>query len=371
MKRLTKSLLIVVALLAAGLGGYQYFYREEPEKVTVITPSRATIEEAFTATGAVEALRTVRVTTEPGARFAAIYFREHDYVRKDQLLAKLDQSELRAQVDQIHANLTLAESNLANAEINLQRTRRLYEKGFAARQEVESTERQMDLYRSQIVDRKAAIAQVEARLARTSIVAPISGIVTKKFVEVGGIVPDSDARAPGQTPQTTAVAELTELGSTEFHADVDQADIVKVRVGQPATLQMDALPQRVLQATTREIAVASTPDPTGRVRYSVKLRVSSAEEILKVGMTGSAKFVSARKRGVLALPVSVILQHGNEEVVYVVQDGRAVMKTIKTGLQGDDMVEVVSGLNPQDLVIDQGRAKLKTGRRVEPVDAKR
>ena len=313
MKRVVKVSLIAAALLAGAAGAYGYFSREEPEKVTAIRPSRMTIEEAVTATGAVEASRTVRVTVEPGARIASIHFREQEYVRKGQLLARLDETELMAQLDQIRANLTLAETNLAAAEINLQRLRRLYEKGFAARQEVENAERQIDLYRAQIADRKAAIAQVEARRARTSIVAPISGLVTRKFVEVGGVVPDSDVRIPGQAAQP--VAELAELGSGEFHADVDQADVSKLRVGQPATLQIDALPRRVFEAVTREIAVASTPDPAGRVRYAVKLTAGSASGLLKVGMTGSVKFVVAKKSQALALPVSVILQQGDEVVV--------------------------------------------------------
>lgn len=371
MKRVVKVSLLVAALLAGAVGAYGYFSREEPEKVTAIRPSRMTIEEGVTATGAVEVSRIVRVMVEPGARIASLHFREQEYVRQGQLLAKLDETELVAQLDQIRANLTLAEANLAAAEVTLQRLRRLLEKGFAARQEVENAERQIDLYRAQIEDRKAAIAQVEARRARTTIVSPISGIVTRKFVEVGGVVADSEPRVPGQAAQIFPIAELADAASTEFHADVDQADVAKLRVGQPATLQIEAVPRRVFQAVTREIAVASTPDPAGRVRYAVKLTVGSAAGLLKVGMTGSAKFVIATKSQALALPLSVILQQDDNEVVYVVEDGKAVAKKIKTGLQGEDMVEIVAGLNPGDLVIDQGRAKLKNGRRVELVDAKR
>jgi HlyD family secretion protein len=371
MKRVVKVSIIVAALLAGVVGAYGYFNREEPEKVTVIKLSRLTIEETVAATGAVEPVRTMLVTVEPGARIASIHFREQQYVRQGELLAKLDGTELVAQLSQHRANLTLAEANLAAAEVNLQRFRRLYEKGFAARQEVENAERQIDLYRAQIADRQAAIALVEAKQARTSIVSPINGVVKRKLVEVGGVVADTNPRVPGQPAQTTTIAELAELGSTEFHADVDQADIAKLRVGLAATLQIDAFPRRDFQATTREIAVASTPDPAGRVRYQVKLAVGSDARLLKVGMTGSVKFVIAKKSGALALPLSVILQQGDAEAVYVLEDGKAIIKKIKTGLQGEDLVEVVSGLNPEDLVIDQGRAKLKNGRRVELVDAKR
>jgi len=137
MRRMLKTGLIIAALLAGAVAAYGYFNREEPEKVTVIKPSRLSVEESVTATGKVEASRTVLVTAEPGARIAAVHFREQQYVRKGDLLATIDDTEVVGQLSQHRANLALAESNLANAQVNVQRLRRLYEKGFAARQDVE------------------------------------------------------------------------------------------------------------------------------------------------------------------------------------------------------------------------------------------
>lgn len=370
MKRVIKIVLVVAVLAGAIVGVRYYLTREEPERVTVIRPSRATIEETVAATGSVEASRTVRVTMEPGWRVASVHFREQQHVEKGQLLVKLDETELLGQLDQINANLSLAETNRAATEVTLGRLRRLYDKGYAARQEVENAERQLDLSRAQIADRKAALAQIEARRSRASIVSPISGIVTRQFVEVGGVISGGDVRLSGQ-PSAQPVAEIAETGSTEFQADVDQADVARLRVGQPATVQIDALPRQVFQSVTREIAAAPMPDPTGRVRYVIRLPLRAADGLLKIGMTGSARFVIARKEQALALPLAVILQQGEQEIVYVLRDGRAIMKRIETGLQGEAMVEIASGLSPEDLVIDQGRAKLKDGRRVELVEAKR
>jgi RND family efflux transporter MFP subunit len=370
MKRVVKIALVVAALAVGVVGAWGYLRTEEPEKVTVIKPSLLTIEKIVTATGTVESSRIVLVTAEPGARVASIRFKEQQVVHKGQVLATLDESDLRPQLDQHQANLALAEGNLASGQLNLQRLQRLYEKGFTARQEVESAERQIEVYRTQIADRKAAIAMVEVKLARTSVLSPVHGVVKRQLAEVGGVSADTGPR-PGPAGQNVGIAEIAELGSVEFRADVDQADIAKLRAGLPATVQIDAFPERTFQTTVREIAVASTPDPTGRVRYEVKLTVGEGAELLKVGMSGSSKFVIAKRNKVLALPVSVIVQQGDEEIVYVLEDQRAIQHRIKTGLQGDDVVEVVSGLNLQDLVIDQGRAKLRQGRRVEIMDVKR
>jgi len=370
MKRPVKIVLVIAALGVVAVGSYRYLHTEEPEKVAVIKPSLLTIEKVVTASGTVESSRVVLVTADPGARVASIRFREQQVVHKGQLLATLDESDLRPHLDQHRANLALAEGNLASAQLNLQRLQRLYEKGFAARQEVENAERQIEVYRTQIADRKAGITMVEVKLARTSVFSPVNGVVKRQLADVGGVTADAGPR-PGQAGQNTPIAEVAELGSVEFRADVDQADIAKLRAGLPATIQIDAFPDRTFQTSVREIAVASTPDPTGRVRYEVKLTVGEGAELLKVGMSGSAKFVVAKRNKVLALPVSVIVQQGDEEAVYVLEDQRAIQRRIKTGLQGDEVVEVVSGLGPQDLVIDQGRAKLRNGRRVEIMDVKR
>ncbi len=370
MRRWIKAALVLAVLAGAGAGAYAYLTREEVEKVTVIEARGGSVEETVSATGAVEPARTVLVTTDPGTRVVAVYFKEQDQVQKGQVLAALDDTDLATQLSQHEANLRLLEMNLANAQQSVQRLRRLLEKGFAARQEVETAEQQVNVYRAQIEERTLATALVKAKRLRTVITAPIAGVVTRKFVVEGGILPDAP-KGPGQT-QTTAIAEIAELGSSQFHTNVDQADIVKIRLLQKAAIRLDPFPDRVFQASTREIGLASLPDPTGRVRYQVKLHVDTPDgRLLKVGMSGTASFLLARRAQAVTLPPPLILQQGEDEFVFVLDKDRARLRKIKTGLHGEDVVEVVSGLRAGELVIDQGRARLKDGRRVELVNAKR
>jgi RND family efflux transporter MFP subunit len=365
-KRLVKVAVLLALLGGAGVAGYRYFTREELEKITVTSAALGAVEETVSATGSIQVNRTVLVTTEPGTRIVALHFREQDRVREGQLLARLDDADLLSQRRQLRASLELVEVNLASARLNRDRLSRLHEKGFVARQEVEAAERQVDQYRTQAEDQKASIALVEARLRRMSVLAPISGVVTRKFVEEGGTLTDvSGPRPPG------AVAEISELEATQLHAEVDQADIARVKIGQKATVRLDALAGRTLGAVTREIGVGSTPDPTGRVRYRVKLRVDAPPGLLKVGMTGTASFILARKERTLTLPAPLILQQGEEEFVFVVEGGRARLRKVKIGLRGEEVFEIVSGLTASEAVVDQGRAKLKDRQRVEVLNAKR
>ena len=164
---------------------YRQLSRQTVETVTVIEVSVGTLEQTITATGSVEARRKVLVTAEPGSRIAALYFNEQDIVTHGRVLAKMDDIELVTQRRQLEAALNLAKTNLAEAEATLERTRSLYEKGYVARQEVDASQLQVDLYRTQVVDKQAAIQLLKAKIDQTLIRAPVSGAITRKLVEVG------------------------------------------------------------------------------------------------------------------------------------------------------------------------------------------
>ncbi|MFN3476818.1 MAG: efflux RND transporter periplasmic adaptor subunit [Candidatus Methylomirabilales bacterium] len=368
------ALLLILLLLAASPFLYQRFLREKAEKVTVVEATLGTVEEIVSATGSVEAREKVLVNAEPGGRIVALYFREQDRVKKGQVLAKLDDAELSAQLSQAQAGFKLARANLANAEANLQRTRRLYEKEFAARVEVEAAQMQTDLYQTQVEERKTTLELLRSKLERTSIVAPISGIITRKFLEEGGVI-SGLAKGPGGDSkgrfEPVAIAEIADLDSPEFHVDVDQMDIGRIRIGLKAAIALDAFPGRRFAGTVKEIALTSAERLGGRVQYGVKVKIEQPDVPLRLGMTGTVDFILARKEGVLTLPASVILQRGEGEFVFIVDENRAHLRRITTGLRGEEVVEVISGLKAGEPVVDRGREKVKDGQLVEVLNAKR
>ena len=373
MKQWIKKILVVVVLAAAAAGVYKYLHREEVDKVSVTEVGLGSVEETVSATGAVAPVRTVLINADPGARVVEVSFNEQDRVTEGQTLVKLDDTELVSQLSQYEENLRLLESNLALAELNAQRLHRLLDKGFVARQEVETADQQVNTTKNQIKDRQLSIALVKSKQERTVVAAPISGIVTKKYVLVGGTLGDAPKQAGPQQP--LLVAEIAELNSSQFNADVDQADIPKIRLPKKAIVRLDPFAGQAFPATAREIGVASEPDPTGRIRYQVKLHLDAPRGMVKVGMSGSVSFLLAKKAQVVTLSPSLILQQGEDEFVFVLDKDRARLRRIKTGLHGEDVVEVVSGLQVGDKVIDQGRTQGKTkltdGRLVEVVNVKR
>ena len=273
MTRWTRTTLLLACLLAAVSPVlYWKLSREKAEPVTVIKAAAGTMQQTISATGSVEASRKILVTTEPGGRVAALSFEEHDHVVKGQVLAKLDDTEISTQLRQAEAALKLADAHLAGAAATLRQTSILHAKGYVAQQEVEASQRQVDLYGTQVEEQQATIQLLKTKLARSLIRAPISGVVTRKFVEVGGVVSDG-SRGPGGPPggqlQPIAIAEVAQLGALVFQAEVDQIEIDNVRRGQPAVIALDAFPERRFSGMVAAITLSSLEETGGRVRYRV------------------------------------------------------------------------------------------------------
>jgi RND family efflux transporter MFP subunit len=375
MKRWTGIAGMMGLIILASSGVLYWTWSRQPtEAVSVVEVAVGTLEQTITATGSVEARRMVLVTAEPGARIAALYFDEQDVVAHGQVLAKVDDIELVTQRLQIEAALNLAKMNLAEAEAALERTRSLYEKGYIARQEVDASQLQVDLYRTQVADRQAAIQLLKAKLDQTLIRAPVSGAVTRKLVEVGGVVSDG-ARGPATTAggqlQPKIIAEIAHLDALEFHADVDQTDIGALNRGQRVIIALDAFPDTPFQGSVQEITLSNVEEVSGRVRYKVRVALEKSAVPLTLGMTGTADFILARQEHVLTLPSAVVMEREGAAFVFVVKDGKAWQRPLRLGLRNEEVVEVVSGLQVGERVIQQGRGKVKDGQAVEVLNGRR
>jgi RND family efflux transporter MFP subunit len=368
------ALVLGLIILASSAGLYWKRSWQKVETVTVVAAAVGTIEQTITATGSVEARRKVLVTAEPGARIAILYFHEQDIVANGQVLAKLDDIELSTQLRQVEGALNLAKSNLADAEATLKRTKSLYEQGYIAHQEVEASQLQLDIYRTQVDDKKAAIKLLKTKIEQTLIRAPVSGAITRKLVEVGGIVSDGTrgpAASSGAQLQPKGIAEIAQLDALEFHADVDQTDIGSIKRGQRVAMALDAFPDRRFKGTVDETTMSLSEESSGRVRHKVRVALEKSDAPVRLGMTGTADFILARKDHTLTLPSSVVGQRQGEEFVFVIEDGRAWQRPIRVGLRNEELVEVVSGLQAGAQVIHQGRSKVKDGQVVEVLNGQR
>jgi HlyD family secretion protein len=367
------SLVVGLIMLMSSAVWWWQRSRHTVEMVTVVEASVGTLEQTIRATGSIEARHKVLVTAEPGTRIAALYFNEQDIVAYGRVLAKVDDIELVTQRQQLEAALNLAKSNLVEAEATLERTRRLYEKGYVARQEVDASQLQVDLFRTQVADKHAAIQLLKVKIDQTLIRAPVSGAITRKLVEVGGVV-SAGSRGPaasaGGPMQPKIIAEIAHLDALEFHADVDQTDIGALNRRQHVVVALDAFPDVQFQGNVDEITLSNVEEASGRVRYKVRVALEKTKVPFRLGMTGTADFILARKENILTLPAAVVGERDSEAFVFVVDEGKARQRSLRIGLRTDAVVEVVAGLQATDQVIQRGRNKVKDGQAVEVLNGR-
>jgi HlyD family secretion protein len=367
------SIVVGLIILTASAILYWQRSRQMVEMVTVLEASIGTLEQTIKATGSVEARRKVLVTAEPGTRIAALYFNEQDIVAHGRVLAKVDDIELVTQRRQMEAALDLAKTNLAEAEATLGRTRSLYEKGYVARQEADASQLQVDLFRTQVADKQAAIQLLKVKIDQTLIRAPVSGAIIRKLVEVGGVVSDGTrgpvANAGGQL-QPKIIAEIAHLDALEFHADVDQTDIGTLNRRQRVVVALDAFPDLRFAGSVDEITLSNVEEASGRVRYKVRVALEKTNAPLRLGMTGTADFILARKEHILTLPSSVVVERDGEAFVFIVDDGKARQRPLRIGMRNEELVEVVAGLQADEQVIQRGRNKVKDGQAVDVLNGR-
>jgi HlyD family secretion protein len=300
--------LIVAAVIA---GGLLYRSRQQGAKGTSYTTSPARVGdlvETVTATGTLEALDTVEVGSETSGRILDVLVDFNDQVKKGQVLATIDPEQASARADESAAQLRAARASVARAQAtaeesarNLARSRGLREAGLISQQDYDAAQAtarraQADIAsaRAQATVAEAGLSAAQSSLQKTSIRSPIDGIVLSRAVEPGQTV-----AASFQTPVLFTIArDLTDMS---LHVQVDEADVGKVREGQPATFTVDAYPQREFDSRLVSLRNLATTDQNV-VTYEAVLAVDNSGLLLRPGMTATASVVTQRKEGVLLVP---------------------------------------------------------------------
>lgn len=255
-------------------------------------------------------------------------------VKAGELLARLDAREIQARREQ-------AAAAAVQTGRDLKRFVTLLEQKTITQQEFDSMEARDRIAR-------AALAEADTMLGYTSITAPFDGVITRKLADVG------DLAYPGKS-----LLEMEDPKLLRLEADVPEAFLGKVQLGNRMAIQVPASTNAV-EAVVSEISPAV--DPASRT-FRVKLDLPT-ESGLRAGQFGRV-LVPAGVSAALRLPVSAIVTRGQMELVFVVADGRAQLRIIKTGKRLGDEVEIVSGLTAGETVVTAGAASLRDGQPVE------
>ena len=299
--------LIVIAVVGAA-GAWILGRKGSSPKFLTEKVSRGDVVMSVTATGSVNAVTTVLVGTQASGRISALYADFNSTVRKGQLIAQIDPSVFQAQVDQARANLANAEANRVKAEATetdalrtMKRYRDLFARNLVARSDQDTAETNaatatasVTASRTLVDQTRAALRLAETNLGYTRIVSPVDGTVISRNVDVGQTV-----AASFQTPTLFSIA--VDLMKMQIDTSVDEADVSGVKVGQPATFDVDAFPDRTFQGRVTQVRNAAVV-VQNVVTYDVVIEVDNSDLSLKPGMTANVSIITAKAAGVLRIP---------------------------------------------------------------------
>lgn len=319
---------------------------------TAEVADQQTVEVTVMATGTIQPVEVVEVGTQVSGVIEKIYADYNSQVKKGQLLAELDKLTLQEKLNQANASQTRAQSELTYARQNHDRVKLLYESKAATQVAYEEAVNRLVQAETSLEDARATVHQAKVNLSYASVYSPIDGVVLDRSVNVGQTV-----AASFSTPTLFRIAE--DLTKMQVEADVDEADIGMVKVGQQVTFTVDAYNDDVFAGTVSQIRLQ--PKTTNNVvTYTVIVEAPNDDEKLFPGMTANI-YVGVDRESGLSIPVEAVRFATNPETiskyeltpvaeaspaqVIVQKDGIAELRNIETGIDDGVRVIVRSGLS--------------------------
>lgn len=316
---------------------------------------------SLNASGYIVAQRKAAIASKGTGRLIFLGVVEGDQVKKNQVIARLEDNDIRAQLEQAKANLKLQEADLVNALNTFNRTKDLFAKGLSSQQELDQTEANYNRILASIEVAKAGVQAAEVALENTLIRAPFDGTVLTKNAEVGEIV----APFGGSTTSKTAVVTIADMNSLLVEADVSESNIEKIIEGQDCEIMLDAYPEKSYQGYVFKIV--PTADRS-KATVMVKVGFKNYDSRVLPEMSAKVSFFTepidtsiSNQKPMLVIPASSVRNENGKSYVFTVSDDKALKNEIVIGQKLGSYVEVLSGLQSGQKIISTLDEKIKNG----------
>ncbi len=375
-KRRKKAIIIfgIIAFIAILIIFNLQSQREKSLKVTVEKVQKDNLTSITSASGEVKPKKNVNISAHVAGRIVRIGVEEGQRVHKDDFLLKLDSTQYEAMADRDRALISSYKADLIRAEATLKKDERYYERQKklydekliseelleAANAQYEISKAQQQAILFQIEQAQASLQSTLDTLSKTVYNSPIDGIITSLRVEEGEIAMIGTMNNPG-----TILMTIADLSVMEVEVEVDETDVIGVKIGHRAEVRVDALPDQSIKGKVTEIgssALQQTTTAQESKDFKVVITLENPPESLKPGLSASADIITAEKQDVLAVPISAIVLREKEEEnnkndeqeegVYVVENSRVKFFPVEKGIMGEMMIEIISGLEEgQEIVV--------------------
>lgn len=379
MKRALIAVAVILGLVAVVAASLWKDRQERGEEVYVEGSVRRPITRVVKASGAIDARVTVDLSAHVVAKIETLYVEEGDEVTAGEPFLELEKEAFTAAVENARARLRRAEARVRQAEVELaeadsrlRRTRRLAAEGIMSDEELETAQLRKESAELQLEQDREAVAQARADLekalddfGKTTIYSPIDGRVVDLDAEEGEVVVSGVMNNPA-----TKIATVADLSELLAEVDVDENEIVAVEVGQPVTVDVDAVSDRSYAGRVVEVGSSGFTRPgQGDVTFfEVEVLLDEPDPTLRPGMSVRAEIEVASHDDAVVVPIQAVVERSPEEVstpaedvsfdeeepvevVYVVEDGTARRREVDTGLSTVTHVEILSGLEGGERVV--------------------
>ena len=340
---------VLIAIVAWLLSGGKKEQKTEFETAKV---ERQDIHTSITATGTIEPVTSVTVGTQVSGIVSKLYVDYNSVVKKGQVIAELDKTNLISELNTAKANQASAQSTLNYEQANYNRYKTLYDKGLVSADEYESARLSYDKARQQAATSRESVQKAQTNLGYATITSPIDGVVLSKSVEEGQTV-----AASFNTPELFTIAQ--DLTDMRVIADIDEADIGGVQEGQRVTFTVDAFPEDKFEGQVTQVRQQATTE-SNVVTYEVVISAPNKDLKLKPGLTANVTIYTMEKNGVLAAPAKALRFIPNEALLQEgqqIEDVEAAQKVwtlegnifkahaVQTGTTNGMLTEIVSGID--------------------------
>jgi len=374
MKRISKIWYVVGVIILIAVVSWLWPDSKKKEEVSFVTEkvAPANIQNSITATGSIEPVTEVTVGTQVSGIISKIYVDYNSEVKKGQVIAELDKTNLISTLNTAKANLNNAESTLSYQTANYKRYKELYDKGLVSADEYENALLTYKQAKEQVISAKESVQTAQTNLGYATITAPIDGVILGKAVEEGQTV-----AASYNTPELFTVAK--DLKDMQVVADVDEADIGNVTEGARVTFTVDAFPNDTFSGTVTQVRQEAT-ETDNVVTYEVVISARNDDLKLKPGLTANVTIYTTEMQGVLSVsnkalrftPVKETV--GNKKIVdcngtskvWTLEGDKLVAHAVKIGMTDGTHTQIISGIKEGQTIITELEVTTEGGEGMAP-----
>ena len=292
MKKISKVWIAVVVIVIVAIAFWLLSGKKDKATLQFDTAKveTGTITKSITATGTIEPVTSVTVGTQVSGIVSKLYVDYNSVVKKGQVIAELDKTNLISELNTAKANLASAESTMRYEQANFNRYKTLYKKGLVSADDYDNALLNYNKAKESVASSREMVAKAQTNLGYATITSPIDGVVLSKSVEEGQTV-----AASFNTPELFTIAK--DLTNMQVVADVDEADIGDVKAGERVTFTVDTYPDDTFQGTVTQVRQEATTT-NNVVTYEVVISAPNADLKLKPGLTANVTIFTLEKTGV-------------------------------------------------------------------------